>query len=152
MNDNKKDIKPINKRINRRANKAEVERIIDRVVDLCRQNMQYRDIKKVLQGEIGKSEKQCEAYITKAFKRIREDFEENIDVKRSEFIQSLYGDLLEAEKNYKAIQDPESKMKTTWFKLMLEAKDRIAKFMPEKVTDDSQVISVEYKVISRDED
>ncbi len=144
----------IHKQINRRANKAQVDAIVCRTLELVRQNMQYRDVKDVLIREHGKSERQTEKYIQKAFAIIREDFEENIQIKKTEFYESLHGDLLEAEKNYKAIDNPTHRMKVVWFKMMLEVKDRIAKFYPDTPQEDpnQQIVKVQYQVLPPKDD
>ncbi len=138
----------INKAINGRATKARVAEITHRTVELLRMNLTYGEVKKVLQGEIGKSEKQCEAYITKALTFIREEFEEDAGRTRTEFIQGLIGDYKEAISNYKAIPDPENKMKATWFRIALEVKDRIEKFIPrEQIEENEDVVNIEYNVL-----
>ena len=153
MSNTKKDIKPIHKKISKRANKAEMQKITSRTLELVKQNMAYRDIKAVLIREIpNKCERQIEKYIQKAFEVLREEFQENCKSISFEIFETLRKEYIEACKQYENVPIDKVREKATWQKLKLETLDRLLRFAPEKVTDDSQVISVEYKVISRDED
>lgn len=152
MSKTKKDIKPIHKKISKRANKAEVQRITNRTLELVRQNMSYTDIKKVLQGELNKSDKQCEVYIKKAFEALKKEFEQSNQYIALEIFETLRKEYIEACKQYENVPIDKVRDKATWQKLKLETLDRLLRFAPEKVTDDSQIISVEYRVIETNDE
>ncbi len=48
-------------------------------------------------------------------------------------------------------QDPDSKMKAVWYKLILETKSKLLLFIPTSESEDSQTINIAYKVVEADE-
>lgn len=139
----------INKQINKRATKSQIDAIVKRTIELLQENKTYSEVKDALRREVKKGDRQLERYIQRAFEEIRSEFEDDIAKTRTQFVQGLMGDYKEAIRNYRAIPDPENRMKATWFKMALEVKDRIERFIP-KLADEVEsedIVQVAYNVI-----
>lgn len=133
--------------------KEQMDKVINRTIELLQENKTPNEIIKVLQGELGRSKSQCEVYLRRAREAIKENYDQDRDYRVAEFYESLLGDLKEAKKNYEAISCPKNRMKGTWFRIMMEVKDRISKYHPEqKDQDESQTIKIEYKVQNKKEE
>jgi len=141
----------IHKKINERVTKARLDQIILRVIDLMGKNHTTMQICGILRPELNKSETQIKRYVSKATEVLKKDFERDAQIKRLEMEQSLRKDLVDAYVIFNSLA-PDDRQKSVWYKLILETKDRLAKFTPEDIDkNEEQTISITYKEVGKDD-
>lgn len=146
MKEDNKDLVDQDPRQSERSTNAQIRQYVSRVIELISQNKNTREICDILEPEIGKSKDQIKRYIRKANEALAEDFNNDAHIRRSHMEQSLREDLNEAMKQYRLADN--SRDAAVWMKLMMEIKDRIAKYTPDEVKDDNQSIKVEYTLVN----
>jgi hypothetical protein len=105
----------------------------------------------ILRPELNKSETQIKRYVSKATEVLKKDFERDAQIKRLEMEQSLRKDLVDAYVIFNSLA-PDDRQKSVWYKLILETKDRLAKFTPEDIDkNEEQTISITYKEVGKDD-
>lgn len=134
-----------------RLTDAQMQVVITRVIELMGDNKTTPQICDILSTELNKSREQVKRYIRKATELLQKDFERDANVRRMEMEESLRKDLDDAYAIFRGLA-PDDKLKATWYKLILETKDKLSKFTPEvESKDDDQIIKIEYKVVSPNE-
>ena len=141
----------VHKRINERVTKARLDQIILRVIDLMGQNHTTMQICGILGPELNKSETQIKRYVSKATEVLKKDFERDAQIRRLEMEQSLRKDLMDAYAIFNSLA-PDDRQKSVWFNLILQTKDRLAKYTPEHIDkNEEQTISISYKSVGKNE-
>lgn len=134
----------VHKKIHERVTKQKLQKIVKRVIELMSDNHTTMEICRILQPELGKSETQCKAYVKKAVDLLQIHDKEEASIKRTEMELSLRKDLALAYEQFNRLDD-DNRNKMVWYKLILETKDRLARFLPEpEKQEDKQSISITY--------
>lgn len=143
--------KPKNNKLGTRSTDAQLQVYILRVIELLRENHTSPEICQIISNEFGKGRSQVGRYIQKAMEVIKKDFNRDAEVKRIEMIQSLRRDLKRAEKIFDSLENTD-RQKGVWYKLILETKDRIARYTPETDSNtEDKTINVNYTVVGKDD-
>jgi hypothetical protein len=134
----------IHKKINERVTNQRMQEIVKRVIELMGDNHTTMDICRILQPELGKSESQVKVYVRRATELLQKHAEGEATHKRMEMEISLRKDLKTAYYHFNILPD-DNRNKLVWYKLILETKDRLSKFLPqEENKDDNQTINITY--------
>ena len=130
-----------------RMTKVQIQDAMSRILELMGDNKTTPEICEIMCKDLNKSEAQVKRYIKKATEELQKGFDREANVRRMEMEQSLRNDLNDAYAIFKGLA-PDDKLKATWYKLILETKDKLNKFTPDLVSvDDNNGVSVTYNIM-----